>query len=174
MPISSSPRLLVNGLRPTETSTLSAEIVTSPPPSAGVIINSTEDPFVIAFTTFVLRENFIPCFSRILVNCEPTSESNAGTILLKYSITVTSAPNLLHTEPNSRPIYPPPMTTKCFGTDAKSNAPLEDTMFFSSTSIPGRVAISEPVAIRMFFVLYDFPSTSIVVADVILAFPIIC
>ena len=35
-----------------------------------------------------------------------------GTIFSENSITVTFDPNLFQTEPNSSPIYPPPMTAK--------------------------------------------------------------
>ena len=79
---------------------------------------------------------------------------------LVNSIIVTLAPNLLQTEPSSKPIYPPPMTAKDFGTLLKSKAPLEETMFFSSISIPGISVGVEPVAIKIALVLYFLLLTS--------------
>jgi hypothetical protein len=47
---------------------------------------------------------------------------------------------------------PAPTTTSFFGTLSSSRAPVDDTMTFSSISIPRRGATSDPVAITMFFV----------------------
>mmetsp|Transcript_4127 Transcript_4127/g.12887 ORF Transcript_4127/g.12887 Transcript_4127/m.12887 type:complete len:224 (+) Transcript_4127:1413-2084(+) len=74
-----------------------------------------------------------------------------GTMLGRNSTTVTSDPSRLHTEPISRPMYPPPMTTMRSGTDWSSSAPVEDTMVCSSMGTPGSSATAEPVARRTFF-----------------------
>ena len=47
---------------------------------------------------------------------------------------------------------PAPTTTRCLGTSASSSAPVDDTIFFSSTVTPGSGVTSEPEAIRMFLV----------------------
>ena len=62
------------------------------------------------------------------------SSSIVGTIFSENSMTVTFEPNLFQTEPNSSPIYPPPITAKFFGTLENSNAPVEETISFSSIS----------------------------------------
>ena len=49
-------------------------------------------------------------------------------------------------------MMPAPTTTRCFGTSASSSAPVDDTIFFSSTVTPGSGVTSEPEAIRMFLV----------------------
>lgn len=51
----------------------------------------------------------------------------------RNSIAVTFAPSLCHTEPNSRPITPAPITTKCSGTFFKLKAPVDETIVSSST-----------------------------------------
>jgi len=50
-------------------------------------------------------------------------------------------------------MYPPPITASFFGTLSKESAPVEETTFFSSISIPGIGATSDPVAITIFFAL---------------------
>ena len=45
------------------------------------------------------------------------------------------------------------MTTSLFGTLSKDKAPVEETTFFSSISMPGNEVTSEPVAITIFFAL---------------------
>ena len=80
----------------------------------------------------------------------------------KYSTTVTFDPSLDQTEPISKPIYPPPITTNFSGTFLKDRAPVEETIFFSSISIPGSEVGCDPVAITIFLDLYDdflFPSS---------------
>ena len=76
-----------------------------------------------------------------------------GVMWSKYSITVTFEPNLAQTDPISRPIYPPPMMTKLFGTFSKDNAPVDETIFYSSIIIPFIGTDAEPVAITIFFAL---------------------
>ena len=53
-------------------------------------------------------------------------------------------------------MYPPPITIRSLGTLEKDNAPVEETIFFSSISIPGRDVGEEPVAITIFFAVYVF------------------
>ena len=78
-----------------------------------------------------------------------------GVIKGRFSITVTSAPNLFQTDPISKPIYPPPITTKDFGTELNESAAVEEIMFFSSIFTPGNEEAWDPVAITIFFVLYE-------------------
>jgi len=54
-----------------------------------------------------------------------------GTMPSVNSITVTSAPSLLHTLPISRPITPPPITARDLGTDLRDRAPVEDTILYN-------------------------------------------
>ena len=54
---------------------------------------------------------------------------------------------------NSKPITPAPIRIIFSGTLANFRAPVDDTTTSSSTSIPGNGVTSEPVAIRIFFVL---------------------
>ena len=70
---------------------------------------------------------------------------------LPNSTTVIFEPSRPHTEPSSRPITPPPTTTMRFGTSFNESAPVLVTMVSSSTSTPGKVAGSEPVARTTFF-----------------------
>ncbi|ANB11872.1 transposase [Sugiyamaella lignohabitans] len=71
-------------------------------------------------------------------------------MLFKNSITVTSDPRRDQTEAISRPIIPPPIMANFLGTSVNERIPVEVTIFFSSTSIPGKGVGSEPVAIMMF------------------------
>ena len=66
-----------------------------------------------------------------------------------YSTTVTFAPKRLYTEPNSKPITPPPITIKCFGTSGNFKASVEVIILSLSNLIKGKVAGFEPVAIIM-------------------------
>ena len=43
---------------------------------------------------------------------------------------MTLEPNRDQTEPSSRPITPPPITVKFFGTFSSERAPVEETMVF--------------------------------------------
>ena len=65
-------------------------------------------------------------------------------------MTVTSAPNRLHTEPSSRPMTPAPITAMVFGTLGSSRAPVDETICFSSISTPGSGVTSDPVAMMIF------------------------
>ena len=53
-------------------------------------------------------------------------------------------------------MYPPPITASFLGTFSNSNAPVDDTIFFSSISIPGIVEGTEPVAINILSALNFF------------------
>jgi hypothetical protein len=61
-----------------------------------------------------------------------TSKSIPGVTLSINSTTVTSLPNLFHTDPNSRPITPAPTTINFCGTLSNESAPVEETITFSS------------------------------------------
>ena len=71
----------------------------------------------------------------------------------KNSIAVTSDPRRLQTDPNSTPMTPAPIKTIFLGTSLRLRAPVEETIFSSSNSIPGKGVTSEPVAIIMFLAL---------------------
>ena len=75
-----------------------------------------------------------------------------GTMRSRNSTTVTSEPSRRHTEPSSSPITPAPTTRSFSGTLPSTSAPVDDTMRFSSMSMPLSRATSEPVAMTMFFV----------------------
>ena len=75
-----------------------------------------------------------------------------GRMRSRNSTTVTLAPSRCHTEPSSSPITPAPTISSLPGTLSSDSAPVDDTMRFSSISMPFSRAISEPVAITMFLV----------------------
>ena len=79
----------------------------------------------------------IPCFFRMRCMFLEISASMPGNTTSRNSTTVTLAPSLRQTEPNSSPITPAPITTISFGTFVRSNAPVDDTICFSSISTPG-------------------------------------
>ena len=88
--------------------------------------------------------------------------------LSAYSTTLTSAPNLWYTEPSSKPITPPPITTRCLGISVKVKASVEDITRFLSISIPGKLVGLLPVAITIFLaeiVSFFSPSIWIVLAS---------
>lgn len=81
------------------------------------------------------------------------STSRKGQILGPLLTTVTSVPRRAYTDPISRPITPPPITTIFLGIDFKTRAPVEETTYCSSVASPvdsGRPLGSEPVAIIIF------------------------
>ena len=75
-----------------------------------------------------------------------------GTMRSRNSTTVTCAPSRRHTEPSSSPITPAPTTSSFSGTLPSASAPVDDTMRFSSISMPLSRVTSEPVAMTMFLV----------------------
>eukprot|EP00732_Lithocolla_globosa_P003580 Lithocolla_globosa_v1_NODE_2942_length_1815_cov_36.972159.p2 type:complete len:120 gc:universal NODE_2942_length_1815_cov_36.972159:1017-1376(+) len=95
----------------------------------------------------------MPCFLRMLRKFFARVESMPAPMAGIYSTTVTSAPSLDQTEPNSRPMTPPPITIIFFGTSLRDRAPVESTMVSWSTSKPGKGEGSEPVARMMFLAL---------------------
>jgi len=56
----------------------------------------------------------------------------------KYSRTVTFEPSLPKTDPNSKPITPPPMRMRCFGISLRSKASVDVMIRFLSILIPGK------------------------------------
>ena len=68
-------------------------------------------------------------------------------------MTVTFDPNRDQTDPSSSPMTPAPMMIISGGTASRDKAPVEEMIFFSSISIPGKGVTSDPVAMRMFLVL---------------------
>ena len=79
-----------------------------------------------------------PCFLKILAASLRTSPSMPGRIWSRNSTTVTFAPSRRQTEPSSRPMTPPPITTMWPGTLASSSAPVESTIRSWSISTPGQ------------------------------------
>jgi dihydrolipoamide dehydrogenase len=67
------------------------------------------------------------------------------------SITDTSAPKRRYTCPNSKPITPPPIITKCFGISFSFRASVEVIILSLSKVINGKDEGLEPVAIMVFF-----------------------
>ena len=67
-----------------------------------------------------------------------------------YSTTETADPKRRYTCPNSKPITPPPITTKCFGISESFNASVEVITLSLSNFINGSVEGLLPVAIMMF------------------------
>ena len=55
------------------------------------------------------------------------------------------------------------MTTNSFGVCSKDNAPVDETIVFSSITIPGKDVGTEPVLITIFFAVYFafFPASSV-------------
>ena len=126
------------------------------------LISTCTLSFIIdVFSTECSNLNFKPCCRRILWNLSDTSESIPFKTLGKNSITSTSEPNLLQTVPNSNPITPAPITITFLGTDFKSKAPVEVTIFCSSILILFKFEGSEPVAMIIFsakiFSVLPFP-----------------
>ena len=132
-----------------ETSTTSASMVSAAPPLAGSTVAFRRVPDVSTAVTFDDSLNVMPCFSKRRCAWRRTSPSMPGSTPSRNSTTVTLAPSRRHTEPNSSPITPAPTTSRCSGTLSSASAPVDDTMRFSSISMPCRRATSEPVAMTM-------------------------
>ncbi|MNI63989.1 hypothetical protein D3C73_1194050 [compost metagenome] len=66
------------------------------------------------------------------------------------STTETFEPKRAYTEPNSRPITPPPMTIRCFGISFKLRASVEVIILFLSTGKNGNEVGFDPVAMMTF------------------------
>mmetsp|Transcript_4115 Transcript_4115/g.7090 ORF Transcript_4115/g.7090 Transcript_4115/m.7090 type:complete len:239 (+) Transcript_4115:527-1243(+) len=151
IPMSSSPSPLVKGLLPIATKTTSASSASASPPLLGSTVRFTPLSLASALVTLWDSLILIPCFFMTRSKFLLTSWSMAGTMFGKNSITSTSAPSLDHTEPSSRPMMPPPITTIFFGTSFKDKAPVDETIFSSSMVTPGSGVTSDPVARMMFF-----------------------
>ena len=67
---------------------------------------------------------------------------------------------------------PAPITARRFGISARSSAPVELTMVFSSMVTPRSGVTSEPLAMTMFLVLWSVPSTLTSPGAVILPQPL--
>ena len=93
--------------------------------------------------------NVMPCLSKMRCTCRQTSLSIPGKIRSSNSTTITLEPRRRHTEPSSSPMTPAPMTSIRSGTSSSTSAPVEETMRFSSMSMPGKRATSEPVAMTI-------------------------
>ena len=131
------------------TSTTSASMVSAAPPLAGSTVAFSRLPEVSTAVTFDDSLNAIPCFSKSRCAWRRTSPSMPGNTPSRNSTTVTCAPSRRHTEPSSSPITPAPTTSRCSGTESSASAPVDETMRFSSISMPLSFATSEPVAITM-------------------------
>ncbi|SGY19480.1 BQ5605_C014g07659 [Microbotryum silenes-dioicae] len=170
-PIFSKFKPLVTGRRPIATSTTSASIVDFLPSLAPSISSETLPSFLVAPSTLVLSENLMPCLVKIFWNALAMPPSiPAPPMPPKNSTTSTLAPNRDQTEPISKPMTPAPMTTNFSGTFCRSRTPVDETICFSSISIPGKGVTSDPVAIMTFLAeTWVFPpsrrATSISVAE---------
>ena len=111
--------------------------------------------------------------ANIFCRAAETSLSIPGVILSKYSITVTSDPNLDQTEPNSRPIYPPPTTTSLLGTSLNESASVDEIILLPVISTPGIDVGIDPVAITIFLASISLLSPSFKLIEILL-FSIIC
>ena len=118
--------------------------------SDSIVTSTSFDPDLVA-TTLCDNLNSSPCFSNDFINSVAISPSIVGTMRSNFSTTVTLVPSLDHTDPISKPMYPPPITNMVFGTADKDKAPVDVTIFFSSTVMPGLSIEEEPVAMIKFF-----------------------
>ena len=123
------------GFLPTATKTLSHSILSLF--ALLLFVKSTTALFFTTLTpvTFEFSLKLMPCLLRIFKNSLDISLSIPGMIWSKYSTTVTFEPSLFQTLESSKPIYPPPITTKFLGVLSKANAPVEETIIFSSAII---------------------------------------
>ena len=87
-----------------------------------------------------------PCLVKIFCASLDTNLSSIGKNESKASKTTTSEPKRLHTEPNSKPITPAPITPKRLGTSLKANAPVESTIMSSVNGATGILIGAEPAA----------------------------
>mmetsp|Transcript_28833 Transcript_28833/g.89750 ORF Transcript_28833/g.89750 Transcript_28833/m.89750 type:complete len:206 (+) Transcript_28833:615-1232(+) len=150
-PTASRPRLSMYWRLPTQTRTTSeSQEVASPPAAASVLTLHVPLTFSTP-VTLVFSLNSIPCFFRRPRKFLATSASMpTPPMLSRNSTTVTLLPSRAQTEPSSKPMTPPPMTVSFSGTFSRFRAPVLDTICFSSSSMPGRLTTSEPVASMMF------------------------
>mmetsp|Transcript_8631 Transcript_8631/g.15303 ORF Transcript_8631/g.15303 Transcript_8631/m.15303 type:complete len:202 (+) Transcript_8631:596-1201(+) len=151
-PAASSPKLSKNWRRPTQTRTTSDSWLEESPPAAASVLTFTVLPVFSTPVTLVFIWKPMPCFFKRAINCLATSASIPKPPMESMnSTTVTLLPNRLHTEPSSKPMTPPPITVSRSGTCFSFRAPVLETMTSSSSSMPGKLITSEPVANMMFF-----------------------
>ena len=148
-PALSASIFLPFGARPTATSTRSQV----PDSSAGVppsVADSklTVMPFFSAFTpaALVFRCTSMPCFFSRSASGLTRSVSAPGISWSMNSTTVTLAPSALYTVAISRPMMPPPTTSRVFGTSASSSASVESITRLSSHGKFGSFTACEPAA----------------------------
>ena len=96
--------------------------------------------------TFAPNRISKPCLVKIFCASLETNLSNIGKNESKASKTTTSEPKRLHTEPNSKPITPAPITPKRLGTSLKAKAPVESTIMSSVKGATGMLIGAEPAA----------------------------
>ena len=89
-----------------------------------------------------------------------SSRSNPSAIRGKNSSTITSEPSRLQTDPNSRPIAPPPMTSNFSGALSKVSASVLLTMTLPSNFMLASSTGMLPVAMTTFFVSISCESPS--------------
>src|SRR6185437_6485161 len=142
------PSISEFGLRPTETRTRSntfSRSLTSGPS------NVTRMPWPSSFTpatvVFSMMESKI--FSMRRCKGSTRSRSAPGSSPGSISTTETFDPSAAYTVPSSRPIYPPPTTSKVFGTSLKLSAEVESIMRGVSSLNVGMTAGRDPVAIMI-------------------------
>ena len=145
-PTSSPPSPSVFGLRPTATSNRShvSEVVSSPCASVSFTFPSRTS----ADSARVSNENLSPCFSSTFCKPRDNSRSIVGVTPSKNSTTCTSAPRRCHTDPNSRPIAPAPITIIFSGTASSDNASVELITYSPSKGKLGNAIAELPVAIK--------------------------
>ncbi|MNT62149.1 hypothetical protein D3C72_1998420 [compost metagenome] len=98
------------------------------PPAAGSSVRLTPSADAVAWVTLLPSLNVMPCLANAFCRVLAVSSSVPGQIRSRYSMTVTWLPRRRHTEPNSRPITPAPITIRCLGTSGNDKAPVESMM----------------------------------------------
>ncbi|MNV65047.1 hypothetical protein D3C71_1577170 [compost metagenome] len=141
----SSPRPAVTGLRPMDSSTLSASITWLPFPEEV----TTRSPAAVCsiFSTLVSVCTSMPELANSFRRHCTISPSMAAISSGSISTIVTLQPKLLYTLANSQPITPPPIMQRLAGTAGSESA--SSLVMTSSSSAPGIGTMdgSEPVAI---------------------------
>src|SRR5215469_1250403 len=122
--VRSRPVISEFGLRPTETRTLSKTFSRS---FTSLPSKHTRMPFASSFTavTVVFSRMESKTFSRRLWSGKTKSRSAPGSKPGVISTTETFDPSAAYTVPNSRPIYPPPITSSVPGASLRSSAEVD-------------------------------------------------
>ena len=154
----SSCKSSVFGFLPTATRTFSyiysfvslffsIETLTSPSDSTSTLVTFEES---------IMDLN---CFFNFLIRGFVTSSSAPGTKLGIYSTTETIEPKVLYTCPNSRPIIPPPIIKRDFGTESRFKAVFDVNMDGWFLGTFGNIDELEPEAIIQFLnLIFSSPS----------------